>query len=138
MRKPVRIGITGVIANATYTSELSPELEQLVTKIAEKAYYQITKPMETKYIKVPVNKNEMYNKYQRANIGNDIYEEGAYMSGFEDSERQFKEVPDHSEEMLSMLEEVKDFFQPHFFSEPLEGQEEFINQIEKLINKVKL
>ncbi|HAY3504315.1 TPA: hypothetical protein JRX02_002941 [Elizabethkingia anophelis] len=48
-----------------------------------------------------------------------------------------KPVPNHSEEMLSMLEEVKDFFQPHFFQYPLEGQEEFINQIEKLINKVK-
>ncbi len=39
--------------------------------------------------------------------------------------------------MLSVLEEVKDFFQPHFFQYPLEGKEEFINQIEKLINKVK-
>ncbi|MDV3774044.1 hypothetical protein CMU14_13255 [Elizabethkingia anophelis] len=48
-----------------------------------------------------------------------------------------KPVPDHSEEMLSMLEDVKLFFQPHFFQYPLEGQEEFINQIEQLINKVK-
>ncbi|MDV3685295.1 hypothetical protein CMU45_02735 [Elizabethkingia anophelis] len=64
--------------------------------------------MNTKYVKVQVNKNEMYNEYQRANIGNDVYEAGAYMSGFEDSERQFKEVPDHSEEMLSLLEGIVD------------------------------
>ncbi|WP_407532984.1 hypothetical protein [Elizabethkingia anophelis] len=48
-----------------------------------------------------------------------------------------EEKEDHSEEMLSLLEDVKNKFKPSL-SHPLEeGQEEFINQIEQLINKVK-
>ncbi|MCT4153227.1 hypothetical protein HZP59_18520 [Elizabethkingia anophelis] len=102
--------------------------------------------MKTKYVKVPVSEepNEM-------SVFTVVYEDLSMTQAFFDFDYGFvsefesmdgithylKEVPDHSEEMLSMLEEVKDFFQPHFFSEPLEGQEEFINQIEQLINKVK-
>ncbi|MCT4261604.1 hypothetical protein HZP32_05700 [Elizabethkingia anophelis] len=48
-----------------------------------------------------------------------------------------EEKEDHSEEMLFLLEEVKNKFKPSL-SHPLEeGQEEFINRIEQLINKVK-
>ncbi|MDQ8748360.1 hypothetical protein [Elizabethkingia miricola] len=99
--------------------------------------------MNTKYVKIQVNKNEMYNEYQRANIGNDVYEAGAYMSGFEDSERQFKEVPDHSEEMLSALSEIMRFKHelrlvmsdklqyPDNFLKALDNAEELINKIEE-------
>ncbi|MDV3834208.1 hypothetical protein [Elizabethkingia anophelis] len=107
--------------------------------------------MKTKYVKVPVSERlpEKEGIYPVIfNLGGEeIIESVLYNDKFgfhaENTDCRYvdewlEEVPDHSEEMLSMLEEVKDFFQPHFFSEPLEGQEEFINQIEKLINKVKL
>ncbi|MDV4070277.1 hypothetical protein CMT45_00930 [Elizabethkingia anophelis] len=102
--------------------------------------------MKTKYVKVPVSERlpekegcypiilkntDIIRDYYR---GKDILSEEFWKIHIE---YWLEEKEDHSEEMLSMLEEVKDFFQPHFFSEPLEGQEEFINQIEQLINKVK-
>lgn len=104
--------------------------------------------MKTKYVKIPVSERlpEKSGNYTIVTFSKNVHYEFRYDNESEKSIELWKsivdwfleEVPDHSEEMLSMLEEVKDFFQPHFFSEPLEGQEEFINQIEKLINKVKL
>lgn len=104
--------------------------------------------MKTKYVKVPVSErlpekettviviDKSGNPYEGF-----VTEKGIWQVytpyDYGDIEYWLEEKEDHSEEMLSMLEEVKDFFQPHFFSEPLEGQEEFINQIEQLINKVK-
>lgn len=105
--------------------------------------------MKTKYVKVPVSErlpeksgfyfiikpNSHFDKLKATyfSVNTEDFGDG------KDNEAEYwlEEVPDHSEEMLSMLEEVKDFFQPHFFLYPLEGQEEFINEIEQLINKVK-
>ncbi|MBG0514074.1 hypothetical protein [Elizabethkingia meningoseptica] len=46
-------------------------------------------------------------------------------------------VPDHSEEMLSLLEEVNGLFKPDFYSSFDEDQRDTLKQIEELINKVK-
>ncbi len=101
-------------------------------------------PMKTKYVKVPVserlpeqeeefltNKGELYFSIERKQF--ETYK------NTRNSNPSFwlEEKEDHSEEMLYMLEEVKNKFKPSL-SHPLEeGQEEFINQIEELINKVK-
>ncbi|WP_143349699.1 hypothetical protein [Elizabethkingia miricola] len=100
--------------------------------------------MKTKYVKVPVserlpeqeeefltNKGELYFSIERKQF--ETYK------NTRNSNPSFwlEEKEDHSEEMLYMLEEVKNKFKPSL-SHPLEeGQEEFINQIEELINKVK-
>ncbi|WP_090347006.1 hypothetical protein [Elizabethkingia miricola] len=100
--------------------------------------------MKTKYVKVPVSerlpnkeeefltsKGELYFSIERKQF--ETYK------NTRNSNPSFwlEEKEDHSEEMLSMLEEVKNKFKPSL-SHPLEeGQEEFINQIEELINKVK-
>ncbi|WP_221407073.1 hypothetical protein, partial [Elizabethkingia miricola] len=99
--------------------------------------------MKTKYVKVPVserlpeqeeefltNKGELYFSIERKQF--ETYK------NTRNSNPSFwlEEKEDHSEEMLYMLEEVKNKFKPSL-SHPLEeGQEEFINQIEELINKV--
>ena len=44
---------------------------------------------------------------------------------------------DHSEEMLSILEDVRTFFQPHPHFALTDDQESTLKQIEQLINKVK-
>ncbi|MCT4088839.1 hypothetical protein HZP82_15780 [Elizabethkingia anophelis] len=48
-----------------------------------------------------------------------------------------EEKEDHSEEMLSMLEDVKLFFKPHPHFSFTDDQESTLEQIEELINKVK-
>ncbi|TYO83773.1 hypothetical protein LX74_04050, partial [Elizabethkingia miricola] len=95
--------------------------------------------MKTKYVKVPVSerlpnkeeefltsKGELYFSIERKQF--ETYK------NTRNSNPSFwlEEKEDHSEEMLSMLEEVKNKFKPSL-SHPLEeGQEEFINQIEEL------
>ncbi|MVW92440.1 hypothetical protein FCL53_10735 [Elizabethkingia meningoseptica] len=104
--------------------------------------------MKTKYVKVPVSERLpeervdviIIDEYGDKGEGfvlpdNDwmVYSDSVTGS----IEYWLEPVPDHSEEMLSLLEEVKNKFKPSL-SHPLEeGQEEFINQIEQLINKVK-
>ncbi|MYZ60741.1 hypothetical protein EH151_12675 [Elizabethkingia anophelis] len=107
--------------------------------------------MKTKYVKVPVSERLpekgkdiiiLWNDYPEiiakgtiSKFGNLIVHGNVDYEGKPDL--YLEEVPDHSEEMLSLLEEVKNKFKPSL-SHPLEeGQEEFINQIEQLINKVK-
>ncbi|TYO83951.1 hypothetical protein LX74_04042, partial [Elizabethkingia miricola] len=91
--------------------------------------------MKTKYVKVPVserlpeqeeefltNKGELYFSIERKQF--ETYK------NTRNSNPSFwlEEKEDHSEEMLYMLEEVKNKFKPSL-SHPLEeGQEEFINQ----------
>ncbi|HFK5563461.1 TPA: hypothetical protein ACGZ9C_003129 [Elizabethkingia anophelis] len=99
--------------------------------------------MKTKYVKVPVSerlpdKEELYLVRSKQGFISEMKfykdEEWLWKSS---KEYWLEEKEDHSEEMLSLLEEVKNKFKPSL-SHPLEeGQEEFINQIEQLINKVK-
>lgn len=126
MRKPVRIGITGVIANATYSDNPSPELEQLVTRIAEKAYEQTSEPMKTKYIKVEKNYQDKLICLQPVMLLNPA--EGETIS----DSFWAKEVPDHSEEMLSLLEEI-------IIHSKIDESHDYnlINKAKQLINKVK-
>ncbi|MCT4143021.1 hypothetical protein HZP66_02125 [Elizabethkingia anophelis] len=105
--------------------------------------------MKTKYVKVPVSercpndrndvivideygqsgeaffmKNEEWYVYNRDVLTGNI-------------DFWLEEKEDHSEEMLSMLEDVKLFFQPHPHFAFTDNQESTLNQIEELINKVK-
>ncbi|WP_411898557.1 hypothetical protein [Elizabethkingia bruuniana] len=129
MRKPVRIGITGGIANATYSDNPSPELEQLVTRMAEMAYEQTSEPMKKKYIKV---------EYKDLVPGKEYIQIHPIMIKNSKDERKVfpepewvEEVPDHSVEMLSILNRVVGFTSlgekvPDFLT----------HEIEKLLNKV--
>ncbi|WBS75667.1 hypothetical protein PF438_04065 [Elizabethkingia meningoseptica] len=102
--------------------------------------------MKTKYVKVPVSERlpEKEGKYQCiTKSGNFKYVSFSgvfiYEPFYEEEELEYwlEEKEDHSEEMLFLLEDVKNKFKPSL-SHPLEEvQEEFINQIEQLINKVK-
>ncbi|UTG62412.1 hypothetical protein J2O09_05505 [Elizabethkingia anophelis] len=106
--------------------------------------------MKTKYIAVPVSERlpEKEGIYPVIfNLGGEeIVESVLYNDKFgfhaENTDCRYvdewlEEKEDHSEEMLYVLEDVKNKFKPSL-SHPLEeGQEEFINQIEQLINKVK-
>jgi len=65
----------------------------------------IKKNMKTKYIKVSVNRDDKYTDYQKSNIGNEPYEYGAFIDGFEEAEKQYIKVPDREDEMREMLEE---------------------------------
>ncbi|MCT4287381.1 hypothetical protein HZP25_11720 [Elizabethkingia anophelis] len=106
--------------------------------------------MKTKYVKVPVSerlpeKSGLYLANWKTTDGSESWKTSHYVSIDGNCRGEWKlyvtdfleEVPDHSEEILSMLEDVKNKFKPSL-SHPLEeGQEEFLNQIEQLINKVK-
>ncbi|MCT4034884.1 hypothetical protein HZQ14_15785 [Elizabethkingia anophelis] len=100
--------------------------------------------MKTKYIAVPVSerlpeKSRYYNTDQGdLEFSKELGDEFFFVDGpVLNVQWWLEEKEDHSEEMLSLLEDVKNKFKPSL-SHPLEeGQEEFINQIEQLINKVK-
>ncbi|HAY3553797.1 hypothetical protein [Elizabethkingia meningoseptica] len=99
--------------------------------------------MKTKYVKVPVSdrlpekeeefltsKGELYFSIERKQF--ETYK------NTRNSNPSFwlEEKEDHSEEMLSLLEDVKLFFQPHPHFAFTDDQESTLKQIEELINKI--
>ncbi|EPL7679799.1 hypothetical protein RG089_002840 [Elizabethkingia anophelis] len=101
--------------------------------------------MKTKYIAVPVSErlpekegcypiifknSDIIRDYYR---GKDVLSEEFWKNNIE---FWLEEKEDHSEEMLSLLEDVKLFFQPHPHFAFTDDQESTLKQIEELINKI--
>ncbi|MCT4253027.1 hypothetical protein HZP37_18195 [Elizabethkingia anophelis] len=102
--------------------------------------------MKTKFVKIPVSERLPEKEgcypiiFKNTDIirdyyhGNNVLSENFWKIHIE---YWLEEKEDHSEEMLSILEEVKLFFQPHPHFAFTDDQESTLNQIEQLINKVK-
>ncbi|WP_407501484.1 hypothetical protein [Elizabethkingia anophelis] len=91
--------------------------------------------MKKKYIAVPVSERLPINgKYI---IGIKMEPQSTTNGKVFPENLLLEELPDHSEEMLSLLENVKLFFQPHPHFAFTDDQESTLKQIEELINKVK-
>ena len=65
---------------------------------------------KTKFVKEKIEVEKAYDEYKCSEIGNEFYERGAFVEGFDYGEKQFKEVPDHEAELAAMLEECKKSF----------------------------
>ncbi|HFK5584495.1 TPA: hypothetical protein ACGZ92_000678 [Elizabethkingia anophelis] len=100
--------------------------------------------MKTKYIAVPVSerlpeKSGFYNTDQgELEFSKELGDEFYFVDGpVLNVQWWLEEKEDHSEEMLSLLEEVNGLFKPDFYSSFDEDQRDTLKQIEELINKVK-
>lgn len=102
--------------------------------------------MKTKFVKIPVSERlpEKEGCYPIIFKNTDIIRD--YYRGKNILSEEFwkihieywlEEKEDQSEEMLSLLEDVKLFFKPHPHFAFTEDQESTLKQIEELINKVK-
>lgn len=90
-----------------------------------------------KYIKVSVKASEKYNQYQKSEIGNDVYEEGAFLEGFYDAESQFIEVPDRESELIEMLILALNRLENTTEYEVVDSYKEDCAKIRELIQSVK-
>ncbi|MCT4252087.1 hypothetical protein HZP37_13410 [Elizabethkingia anophelis] len=102
--------------------------------------------MKTKFVKIPVSERLPEKEgcypiiFKNTDIirdyyhGNNVLSENFWKIHIE---YWLEEKEDHSEEMLSILEDVKLFFQPHPHFAFTDDQESTLKQIEELINKVK-
>ena len=103
--------------------------------------------MKTKFVKIPVSErlpersgwNICFEEGEQGKCLYHFHIDTGFKNGYANDKvtHWLEEKEDHSEEMLSMLEDVKLFFQPHPHFAFTDDQESTLKQIEQLINKVK-